>query len=328
MLIDDPLHGQIAFKEAILVELIESEALQRLCDVEMGGYSAGFFPGAGFSRLEHALGVAYLLRLGGAGLEEQLFGLLHDVNHSVFSHAIDYALASGSETRQSHQDQTFQAFVAASDIPARLRKAGFEPGRVLDEKNFPLAETEMPELCADRLDYGLRSMLHFRSEPRSMVIGLLKALRSDGRRWYFCDLRSAARFAAAFHRIDEQVMDAFPSAVMFRATGDCLRVALQRQVLTPAELYGRERDVLARLQKAAEEDREFARLWRRMRGETAAIPSRDPSALSVSCKSRIVDPLFDAGTSGLQRLSDAVPDWRYTLAEGLRAKTYRFRFLD
>ncbi|MEQ8654367.1 MAG: hypothetical protein RIC87_18010 [Kiloniellales bacterium] len=58
------------------------------------------------------------------------------------------------------------------------------------------------------------------------------------------------------------------------------------------------------------------------------IPSDDPNALTASCKSRIVDPLFDAGDAGLKRLSDVVPDWQAVVAEGLQPKTYRFRFLD
>lgn len=328
MRVADPLHGEITFDEPILIALLESEALQRLDDIEMGGYSAGFFPGAGYSRLEHACGVSYLLRLGGAGLEEQIFGLLHDVNHSVFSHAVDYALASGSEERQSHQDETFQAFVAASPIPHILRSSGFDSARVLDETNFPLAETEIPALCADRLDYAFRTMLHYRSETRSGLLEMLEALQSDARRWYFADRNAAARFAAAFHRIDEQIMDAFPSAVMFRAVGDCLHAALERNVLSMSDLYGRERDVLIKLEQAASRDRDMQRHWRRMQGMTAAIPSDDPNALTASCKSRIVDPLFDAGDAGLKRLSDVVPAWQAVVAEGLQPKTYRFCFLD
>ncbi len=328
MRIDDPLHGEIDFDAPLVIDLIESEVLQRLGDVEMGGYSAGFFPGAAFSRLEHSLGVSYLLRLGGASVEEQLFGLLHDINHGVFSHALDYALVSGSEAEQSHQDETFQSFVDASAVPSLLKEAGFAPDRLLDACNFPLAETPLPDLCADRVDYALRTMLHYRSEPRWLVLELLEALQSDGRRWYFTDLGSAARFATAFHRTDEQVMDAFPSAVMFRATGDCLRTALERGLLTSAELYGREQTVLAKLEVAAGRDRDMLRLWRRMSGETAAIPSDDPEALTASCKSRIVDPLYDAGDRGLIRLSEAVPQWRPVVTDGLRAKTYRFRFLD
>lgn len=183
MLVQDPLHGAIALSQPILLALLESTALRRLADVDMGGYSRAFFPGVAFSRLEHAIGVSHLLRLGGAGLEEQAHGLLHDVNHTVFSHAVDYALTGGSEERQSHQDEGFAAFVAASAIPDLLRAGGLDPERVVDAGNFPLAEQPLPALCADRLDYAFRTMLHHRTLPPEQIRGLLGDLRSDGTRW-------------------------------------------------------------------------------------------------------------------------------------------------
>ncbi len=326
--LDDPLHGRIVIDDPTLEALMQSAALQRLRDVEMGGYAKAFFPGTRYSRFEHAVGVCVLLRQAGAGLEEQIHGLLHDVNHSVFSHAADYALPGGSEEQQSHQDESFLSFLSESAIPGQLLEAGFDPERILDPGNFPLAETEIPDLCADRLDYGFRTMLHHRTEPREKILGMLQALRNDGSRWFFDELSAAAAFATAFHRINEQVMSAFPSAVMFRAIGDCLKVAMERGFLTLGDLYGRETQVLAKLEAAVRQDPVIERHWRRMSGQIPAVPSEEAEALTASCKSRVVDPLFKAGGQDLCRLSQAVPDWGQVVTDGRQAKHYRFRFLD
>ncbi len=327
-IIDDPLHGTIAFDEPLLEALLRSDALRRLVDVDMGGYSKAFFPGVAFSRLEHAIGVSHLLRLGGAGLEEQAHGLLHDVNHTVFSHAVDYALAEGNEECQSHQDEDFAAFVAASALPDLLRAGGLDPQRVTEAGNFPLAEQPLPALCADRLDYAFRTMLHHRTLPPEQIRALLAALRSDGARWYFATQDTAAAFALAFQRIDREVMSSFTSAAMFRAIGDCLSACLMKGVLQMVDLHDTETSVLARIESAAAEDAALARLWARMSGRTPAVPSEAPEAGAVACKARVVDPLFDTGEGVLQPLSAVLPEWRRIVAEGLTPVRYRFRFLD
>ena len=99
--------------------------MQRLKDIDMGGYSTAFHPGVCFSRFEHSLGVCFLLKLANASLEEQIHGLIHDVNHTVFSHAIDYALPSGSEADQNYQDENFSDFVRSSSINEILIKTLF-----------------------------------------------------------------------------------------------------------------------------------------------------------------------------------------------------------
>ena len=112
----DPLHGIMKFDSTVICEIINSVEMQRLKDIDMGGYSIAFHPGVRFSRFEHSLGVCFLLKLANASLEEQIHGLIHDVNHTVFSHAIDYALPSGSEADQNYQDENFSNFVSTSSI--------------------------------------------------------------------------------------------------------------------------------------------------------------------------------------------------------------------
>ena len=47
---------------------------------------------------EHSLGVYLLLRRLGADRREQVAGLLHDISHTAFSHAVDFLISSGSRT--------------------------------------------------------------------------------------------------------------------------------------------------------------------------------------------------------------------------------------
>jgi hypothetical protein len=73
------------------------------------------------------MGVYLLLKNYGAPIEEQIAGLIHDASHSAFSHCVDYVLAAGSESEQSHQDNVFDEFVRRSEIPSILKKYSIDP---------------------------------------------------------------------------------------------------------------------------------------------------------------------------------------------------------
>ena len=44
-----------------------------------------------------------------------------------------------------------------SEIPNILERYGFNLDYILDDKNFPLKERSLPDLCADRIDYAFNA---------------------------------------------------------------------------------------------------------------------------------------------------------------------------
>ena len=170
MLYKDIIFGEFRIEEPVILELINSKSLQRLKGINQAGYLPSLyglkiknlpFLEKEYNRFTHSLGVYLLLLKFGAPLEEQVAGLIHDVSHSAFSHIIDYVLEEGSETEHSYQDNVFVNFVRKSEIPQILEKYNLDLEYILDENNFPLKERELPDLCADRLEYSLRSAFLF-----------------------------------------------------------------------------------------------------------------------------------------------------------------------
>jgi uncharacterized protein len=323
---EDPLHGVMAFDEPVLCALIESAPMQRIRDVDMGAYARGFYPGVSFSRFEHSLGVSYLLQRAGASIEEQIHGLLHDVNHTAFSHAIDYVLKAGSEDAQSYQDDTFEGFVRSSCLPRILEGHGFDTAYIIDERQFPLEEQPLPALCADRLDYGLRSLFHYGLMPAEEVRAMLAELQSDGRAWYFSSRRAAADFGQAFATLDNSIFDSLRAGVMYRSIGDCVGYALTAGIITRDDLLTTDSAVLAKLEAALAGDGHLRTLWDRMNDRVPVELCEDEDALEVRCKSRIVDPPFRDRDGKLVALSEADPHWRSVVQDGMQPKRYRFRF--
>jgi uncharacterized protein len=103
--IRDPLWDNITLDSAALA-LLDTPAVQRLRYVRQLGHAFLVYPGATHSRFEHALGTYHLARrslgaLGARGelaqiserecLAVTLAGLLHDIGHYPFSHALEEA---------------------------------------------------------------------------------------------------------------------------------------------------------------------------------------------------------------------------------------------
>jgi HD superfamily phosphohydrolase len=89
-------------------------------------------------RLEHSAGVMLLVRWMGAGLDEQIAALLHDVSRTAFSHVIDYVF--NNHEHQSYHERMKAPYLEPSDVPAGLAAYGFNWFNFLNEEGYPLLE--------------------------------------------------------------------------------------------------------------------------------------------------------------------------------------------
>lgn len=96
--IRDAIHSFVSFeKEGLINKLIDTEEFQRMRDIRQTGFSYLTYPSAVHSRFSHSLGTYWLAKRVGDILlskeEEKLHlkiaGLLHDIGHGPFSHALE-----------------------------------------------------------------------------------------------------------------------------------------------------------------------------------------------------------------------------------------------
>lgn len=107
--IQDPVHGAIGI-EGVFLEVLDRPEMQRLRRVKQLGLGNLVFPGANHTRFEHCLGTYHLAgRMADAiGLDGddsravRMAGLLHDVCHPPFSHALEEAMEEA--TGMGHMD--------------------------------------------------------------------------------------------------------------------------------------------------------------------------------------------------------------------------------
>ena len=156
----ETFYGVVDVTEPVLLELIDSKAVQRLKSIHQYGVAYYTTHREEYTRYDHSLGVFHLLRASGCPLKEQIAGLLHDVSHTVFSHVGDH-IFQVAHKETDYQNSIHEDFLNATDIGAILRKYGLSPKELLPvEHFFPALEQPRPNLCADRLEYNIQGAYH------------------------------------------------------------------------------------------------------------------------------------------------------------------------
>lgn len=323
MLYEDRLYGNIEIDEPVILELIACPTIQRLKGVDQGGYFEPHVPGCAHTRFEHSLGVYLLLKTFGASLEEQIAGLIHDASHAAFSHCIDYVLDAGSQKEHDHQDNIFESFIKRSEIPEILKKYDLDPDFIINDSNFPLKETKLPDLCADRIDYSLRGVIVFKEIGDGRYF--LDNLEIEDRRWIFKNFASAHKYAKLFLRLNNTYYAGLATAAMMKTVGGCLRYALKQKYINENDLYTTDKEVLTKINEHLSADQELRLLFDRMNNKIGFQNEPNGPAPAIFCKSRIVDPLC-RHEGKIKRVSDIAPEWKEIVERESVPKEYHLKF--
>jgi HD superfamily phosphohydrolase len=330
MIFQDKIYGKVKIESPLILELINSPSLQRLKDIDQVGYLPlyqKFYPQKikKITRFEHSLGVFVLLEKFQASFKEQVTGLLHDLSHGVFSHALDYVFKEGSEKNHTFQDNIFEDFIKNSEIPSILSKYGIKLDSILNKNNLPLLERELPDLCADRIDYSLRNAICNQEATKKEIDYFLKNLLTENNLWVFKNFQSAQKYAKLFYRLNKLYYSGFPTAVMFRTVGDVLRYCLENRYLKREDLFSTEKIVLKKIKSKLKSDPKLKTLFQRMTGKIKVKNDPQNYDVIVYCKSRIVDPLFK-DRNKVKRLSQVDKNWRKILKQEVIPKKYFLKF--
>jgi hypothetical protein len=183
--ISDPVHDTIGLSE-VEDAIIASRAFQRLRNVKQLGLASLVFPGADYSRLSHCVGVCHVtgrilsalaannldLKLDSTRIQAyRLAGLLHDIGHYPFSHAMEEAIQNyranallkpGQAIKIiNHEVVGKQILDKDPEITEILHKFKIEPTSVsaIFNRSQPDTLTNLisSDLDADRIDYLLRT---------------------------------------------------------------------------------------------------------------------------------------------------------------------------
>ena len=247
MKIQDRVYGMCEINEPLLVDLINSQALKRIQKISQYGGGSEFYypyPSKSFSRFEHCVGTALLLRKLDASLGTQVSGLLHDAGHFAFSHVSEWALALRNKDMQAYNnedlhDKLFLATLKKFEVDKILQKYDIKLEDIEPEKH-PLLELPSPKLCADRVDYALREIA---VDDEIYAQLLSKNLTTYNNEIVFTSKDTAYLFADRFLNIQTDHWGSPKVTIFFRLLAEAMVNALDEGVLNEEDLYKTDEEV-------------------------------------------------------------------------------------
>ncbi len=286
MKLSDPVFGKFEIKEHVLIELINSPSLQRLKRIEQFGLPRKLYLFPGFTRFEHSVGVMLLLRRLNASLEEQIAGLLHDVSHTAFSHLVDWVW--GNPEKEDYQDKILKRFILKSEIPKILIKYNLDYKKIVNVKKFRLLERPSPELCADRVDYGLREFHHWLD--KSIVKECIKNLTTRDNRMVFKNKPSAKLFAVNFLKLQSLHWGGKDTITRYFLFSQILKIALKKKILNRKDFYINDLHILNKLKNS--NDKDINKIFKILSKSMSLEFNPKKPFIFMRKKFRYVDPYF------------------------------------
>ncbi|MDP2628728.1 MAG: HD domain-containing protein [Nanoarchaeota archaeon] len=305
MEIDDRVYGKEKINESVLIDLILSEPMQRLKGVSQYGLPDEYYHKKGFSRYEHSLGVLVFLRKFGAGLNEQISGLLHDVSHTAFSHVVDWAI--GDPEKEDFQDNNHFNVIFNSEIPDILKKYNISSKHISNPENFSLLERHAPSLCADRIDYALRE-LSIDGESDLAKKFFFSLNERDGI-LFFEDTAVAESFGRTYSFLNKIHWGGVEARTRYFVMADILRNALSKKIISHDTLYKTDSDVIKILYQSR--DKKIISGLNFLKNKKIAKPSSNGDGVHLRKKYRWVDPevLFKGEIMSLSNVSGKYRDF-------------------
>ncbi|MDY6773692.1 MAG: HD domain-containing protein [Candidatus Nanohaloarchaea archaeon] len=311
MQIEDPIHGTVEIEDRVLKDLMETSPVQRLKHVNQAGPQK-YYMEKPVTRYDHSVGVMLLLREFNAALEEQIAGLLHDVPHTAFSHLADYVF--DTEDHEYHE-RFLEDVVRDSEIPEILDQHGFELDHILDESNFHLLERDLPDLCADRIDYFLRD---WQQIGGGEVGNLLSDLSVEEDRFVLTDREKGEDYSLKYIEADERWWANPEELAIWELFSRAIQRALETGILEEEHLFGTDEEVYQALDSS--EDERIEELLGAL--ESGLEVEVDPDFVAET-KFRYVDPLVVDGrekvrvTDYSERLQERIEEHRSYLENGV-----------
>ena len=282
-----------------LWEFAATPPMERLKDVGMNcGCEYTSFPRfvdiGPYSRYDHSLGVALIVWHFTGDMAQALAGLFHDVTTPAFAHVVDFL--NGDHLRQESTEAGVEVCLSASEeVMELLNKYGIHLEQVTDYHRYPIADNNSPALSADRLEYTLGNLLNYGFADLETIRGFYEDLMVGENEQGVSELsfrtpETASAFTSAALR-NAYVYVADEDRFAMESLAQLLRTALEQAVMTHADLWTTEPQVLEKLKR----DSACQSLWHRFCGYSHILrldtEPLDEGWLCIDAKKRWIDPL-------------------------------------
>lgn len=240
----ESLYGYDEIKEPVLIALIKSPMMQRLKKIRQYGVAHYAATIPEYTRFGHSVGVMIITRRFGASLGEQIAALLHDVSHTALSHVADYVFKNG-DGLTSYQDDVHEWFIATKGIDALLAEYGYENICSNEHKHtFTILEQDLPDLCADRIEYNLSGAFVDGLLTQEQVDSIFRDLRYKDGNWFFKSVESALLFSYVSLQLTEHSFGTIRNFFTYHHAAQALKRAIEIGYITADDMFACDDDTI------------------------------------------------------------------------------------
>ena len=295
-----------------LQEAAATPPMQRLKGVGMNcGCEYTSFPEfstwQSYTRFDHSLGAALITWHFTSDPKQALAALFHDIATPVFSHVVDF-LRGDYETQESTEIGTREMILGSREILAVCKQYGIDPETITDYHRYPIADNDSPRLSADRLEYTLGNIVNFGYGSTETIRTYYENLQATDTELVFRDEEIACAFAKDALRCS-WVYVADADRYSMQILSEILAEAISAKIITPADLYLQEKDVVAKLERSP-----LLARWQAFRKLTQVTPSDHGRV--ILAKKRYIDPCTTKGTRASQLDEAFAAELNAFLAQG------------
>lgn len=285
MIVEDPIYGRNAIKDELIKSLINCAEFQRLKRLNCNGVPDKYYYFNGFSRYDHSLGVYFLLVRFGASYKEQVAGLLHDISHKAFSHVYDWVINDPTvKGDQEDAQDRFHMNMANSEAGRIIERFNINPLEIFDLGSYSLLDREIPELCADRIDYSIRSI------PVRTARRILNNLTVDRGVIVCASYGIADEFGRAFLDLQNNFWGQAEAVSTYYHFSEILKKALKMGVITPEDFDTDDEAVIDIIQ--ASNNKELVNSLNILESKIFVNQNDTKNQKTVFKKFRYIDPQF------------------------------------
>lgn len=298
---------------AAVQELKRLDGISMHCGCDYAGFPVYKKIRGPYSRYVHSLAVAGIIWKFTKDIKQTVAGLMHDIATPVFAHTVDF-MNRDYLVQESTEEKTEMFIKESKEIMRLLTEAGIKAEEVSDYHRYPVADNATPMLSADRLEYTLgNSFFVYRWEIDKIKEIYNKILLGTNEKQIEELCFGAIGEAETFTRVSLQNCRLFISpenryAMQYLA--DLLRNAMEKQILSEADLFSTEPEVIRKLKS----NKDTAKLWEIYQSISqvteAAEKEEGKICVKVPAKKRYINPLVktEAGFFRITDLKEEVKD--------------------
>ncbi len=298
MIIEDIIYGKQEVSDPLAKELLKSDTLSRLKNISQQGMPQELWPWPVFDRFSHSVGTYLLLKKIGASLPEQIAGILHDVSHTAFSHITDWIENPGGD--EDDQDKRHTEYIRNNEeITNILEKHGFSIQEISHLEKFKILDRDIPDICADRIDYFLRELKLWKNSK--IIPDILGSIAVLDEGIVFKSEESALIFAQEFLETQTNHWASSESVRRYFLFAKILQESLEKKIINEKDFEKDDKFVLDKIYASGGEDL-ISRL------DEFKNKNTKPLGLIQEKKFRWIDPKV-ATKDGVRRISDISKDF-------------------